>query len=181
MKFERDKNKGKNDDGTRQAQLPKLNYNKKTYGTQKLIGGQMFQMIIEKLKATNRCSTEKELFKKFDDFKLLILLPNIISLGKQAEDRLIQLKDEFKDVAYSDQFDSIVRINVRNIEMVEKWSVFIKSAKTNQKTLHLVIHDECHWGAGEGQVNIVTLAYLIDTFVYDATGMYFLEDNFYLT
>jgi hypothetical protein len=130
MKFERDK--GKNDDGTRQAQLPKLNDNKKTYDTQKLIGTEMFKMIIEKLKATNRRSTEEELFKQFDDFKLLILLPNIISLGKQAQDRLIQLKDEFKDVAYSDQFDSIVRINVRNIEMVEKWKVFIKSAKTNQ-------------------------------------------------
>jgi hypothetical protein len=126
--------------------------NSRTYETQKLIGTRLFQMIVEKLNATNSCSTEEELFKKFDDFKLLILLPNIVSLEKQTQNRLIQLKDEFKDVTYSDQFDSIVRINMRNNEMVEKWNTFIRSAQTNIKTFHLIIHDECHWGAGKGQV-----------------------------
>jgi len=161
MKFKQDKNKGKNDDGTPQDQLPKLNDNKKTHDTQKLIGTQMFKMVVEKLQATNSCSTKEELFKKFDDFKLLILLPNIVSLENQTQDRLIQLKDEFKDVAYSDQFDSIVRINVRNNEMVEKWNAFIKSAKSNKKTFHLIIHDECHWGAGKGQVITAILIYLV--------------------
>jgi hypothetical protein len=147
------------DDQGTSAQLPKLNGtldSKKTYDTQKLIGTQMFKMAVEKLKLTNSCLTEEELFKKFEDFKLLILLPNIVSLEQQTQDRLLLLKAEFKDIAFSDNFDSIVRINVRYDEMVKKFNEYIRSAKTNQKTFHLIIHDECHWGAGKGQVIINT-------------------------
>ena len=128
---------------------------RKTYESEKVIGREMMRILAEKLKTRNAVLDEEALFKKFTDFKFLILLPNIISITKQTKARLEALKTEYHDFFFGDPDEQIIRIDPRIKEMKSTWDKFIKSAKANKKILHLIIHDECHWAAGKGQVSVL--------------------------
>ena len=90
-------------------------------------------------------------FDLFDSIKFVILVPNRKSLENQTRTRLEDLQ---KDQVFLDRRDiksSVIRITINAPKMMKRWKDFIEEAKTNPTTLFLVIHDECHWAAGEGE------------------------------
>ena len=121
------------------------------YESQKIIGECLYKAIIEKLKESNKFSSDKELKDSYDDFKFLILLPDRTSLEYQTKSCLVEVQKRFSNCWIDDEdLKRVIRIS-RNREFQKEWDDFITEAKRNTKKLYLVIHDECHWASGKTQ------------------------------
>jgi len=90
---------------------------------------------------------------KYDGVRCILLLPDRISIASQTNERLAKSAEYYMEKFSLEKVNIVIaRINDSR-EMTGKWKEFIESAKRNPNSLHLVVHDECHWAAGKGQIS----------------------------
>ena len=113
----------------------------------------LLEQITKKMKKTSQQEDNNDFLSSFKDFEFLILLPDRVNLEEQTKDRLIKIKEQRHSKLTNDDLINVIRINDKASVMQKKWKDFIHQAEKNPWVLHLVIHDECHWAAGEKQTS----------------------------
>jgi hypothetical protein len=109
------------------------------FPTQEKVAEKLLDMVKEKLQANSHLNIDL-----FQDFKFLILLPNRVSLEEQTKDRMKR-----EDCFTKSDLENVVRICPSSENMKNKWNEFIKEALECPNTWYLIVHDECHWAAGQ--------------------------------
>jgi len=108
-------------------------YQEKIFPEQQLIAGKLVERAMSILGGVEICRS------KFEKVEFLIVTPNFVTLETQTKDRLEKL-GLIRDGESVD--DKVVKMTGTSVEVLNK---FRDSIKANEKTLFVLITDECHF------------------------------------